>query len=133
MFRKIAREVNPGTTFTEYLFEQTVGSSEFFIKLPTSQQVAMNLYTYVAQDNTYIRTKNIEEEEPVKIYIYENNQNIVYQGEFYYQTYIIFEGQANAMYLIKVVNNGRTKLISMNCKKLLEEAHLQKTLQKNDH
>jgi hypothetical protein len=133
MFRKIAREVNPGTTFTEYLFEQTVGSSEFFIKLPTAQQVAMNLYTYVAQDNTYIRTKNIEEEEPVKIYIYENNQNIVYQGEFYYQTYIIFEGQANAMYLIKVVNNGRTKLISMNCKKLLEEAHLQKTLQKNDN
>lgn len=58
---------------------------------------------------------------------------MVYQGEFYYQTYIIFEGQANAMYLIKVVNNGRTKLISMNCKKLLEEAHLQKTLQKNDN
>lgn len=43
------------------------------IKIPATQQVALNFYTYVAQHNTYIRTKNIEEEEPVQVYIYENN------------------------------------------------------------
>lgn len=132
MFRKISRSIEDGTRFTEYLFEQGLGSSEFFIKIPATQQVAINLYTYVAQDNTYVRTKNIEEEEPVKIYIYENNQKIVYEGEFYYQSYIIFHGQANAMYLIRVVNNGRTKLISMNTKKLVEETHIAETLQKHD-
>lgn len=42
--------------------------------------MALNFYTYVAQENTYIRTKNIEEEEPVKIYIYENNQKVVFEG-----------------------------------------------------
>lgn len=84
----------------------------------------------MAQENTYIRTKNIEEEEPVNVYIYENDNRIIYQAEFYYQNYIIFEGQAGAMYLIKVTNNGRTKLISMNCKKLVEEAHIGKALQK---
>jgi hypothetical protein len=56
----------------------------------------------------------------------------VYEGEFYYQKYIIFEGQASAMYLIRVLNNGRTKLISMNTKKLIEEAHISATLQKHD-
>ena len=56
----------------------------------------------------------------------------MYEGEFYYQKYIIFEGQASAMYLIRVLNNGRTKLISMNTKKLIEEAHISATLQKHD-
>lgn len=68
----------------------------------------------------------------MKIYIYENNQKIIYEGEFFYQSYIIFNGETNGMYLIKIVNNGRTKLISMNCKKLVEEAHLGDTLQKNE-
>lgn len=78
----------------------------------------------MAQDNTYVRTKNIEEEEAVRVYIYENNQRVVYEGEFYYQNYIVFQGQADAMYLIRVVNNGKTKLISMNTKKLVEESHI---------
>ncbi len=93
MFRKKSRLVEQGTRFTEYLFEQGLGASQFFIMLPAAQQVAINFYTYVAQDNTYVRTKNIQEEEPVKVYIYENNQNIVYQGDFYYQNYITFQGQ----------------------------------------
>jgi len=60
MFRKASRNVEQGTRFTEYLFEQGLGASEFFIKIPAAQQVAINLYTYVSQDNTYVRTKNIE-------------------------------------------------------------------------
>lgn len=79
-----------------------------------------------------MRTKNIEEEQPVKIYIYQNNQKIVFEGEFYYQSYIVFQGEAGAMYLIRVVNNGRTKLISMNLKKLVEDTHLSEKLQTNN-
>lgn len=92
----------------------------------------MNFYTYAAQDNTYVRTKNIEEEQPVKIYIYQNNQRIVFDGEFYFQNYIVFQGEAGAMYLIRVVNNGKTKLISMNLKKLVEDTHLNEKLQTHD-
>lgn len=100
--------------------------------MSVTQQVAINIYTYVAQDNTYVRTKNIEEEEPVKVHIYEEEHKIIHQAEFYYQHYIIFQGQAGVTYTIKVMNNGRTKLISMNCKKVVEESHLKETLQKHD-
>ena len=56
----------------------------------------------------------------------------MFQGEFFYQSYIIFQGQANAMYLIRVSNEGRPKLISMSTKKLVEESHIEETLKKHD-
>ena len=36
------------------------------------------------------------------------------------------------MYLIKVFNEGRPKLISMSTKKLVEESHIEETLKKHD-
>ena len=41
---------------------------------------------------------------------------------------MIFEGQADATYMIRVLNKGRTKLISMNTKKLLENSHIEGSL-----
>ena len=41
---------------------------------------------------------------------------------------MVFQGQANAIYMIRVINKGKAKLISMNTKKLLENSHIDDTL-----
>jgi hypothetical protein len=75
-----------------------------------------------------VRTKNVEEDDPISVYIYENNNRITFQGDFFYQMYAVFEGKAEAVYMIRVVNKGKNKLVSMSTKKLLEKSHIDETI-----
>jgi hypothetical protein len=50
------------------------------------------MFTYVMIDNAYMRPIDIEEDPPIKVYIYENNNRVIHSASFHFQNYAVFEG-----------------------------------------
>jgi hypothetical protein len=75
-----------------------------------------------------MRPQNIENQAPIKIQIYENNNRLIHQSNFYFQSYVVFEGQELSTYTIRFVNPGAEKLITMNVNKVTETSHIEKVI-----
>ena len=68
---------------------------------------------YVEKNNVFSQVKNVEGEEPLKVYVYEDNTRIVAQGSFYFEHAISFPAKANSVYVLRFYNSGSLKLVSM--------------------
>jgi hypothetical protein len=90
--------------------------------------VAINLFTYEIKENAYMRPQNIENQAPIKIQIYENNNRLIHQSNFYFQSYVVFEGQELSTYTIRFVNPGAEKLITMNVNRVTETSHIDEVI-----
>jgi hypothetical protein len=101
---------------------------DFLLNLPIAQQVAINLFTYEIKENAYMRPQNIENQAPIKIQIYENNNRLIHQSNFYFQSYVVFEGQELSTYTIRFVNPGAEKLITMNVNRVTETSHIDEVI-----
>lgn len=79
-----------------------------------SQPVTFYGYTYVNKDGVYSVPSNIEGEDPIYVYVYENNHKMVFQKDFYFKYFGAFNGNANSTYLIRFVNPDGQKMIAFN-------------------
>lgn len=75
--------------------------------------------TYENKDGVYSVVKDIEEDAPLWIYVYEDREKIVAQKEFYMNAIVTFQGKANSSYQIRVVNHGKSKLVSLHATNVL--------------
>lgn len=64
------------------------------------------------------------------MYIYENNNRIVYQGDFHFQHYVLFDGYEDSTYLLRFINRGSPKMINLNFKKVTEHSHFSEIIKK---
>lgn len=78
-------------------------------------------------DDQYVRIKDVNAEEPVRLLVLEGNDLIV-KSHFYFQNYVVFNGKKDIKYTIKVQTNGNKKLISLSLKLFVEEADIRKNL-----
>ena len=76
-------------------------------------------YTYANNDGGYSVVRDVQEDSPLWMYVYEDREKIVAQKEFYVRKVIAFQGKANSSYQIRVVNHGKAKLVTMHVTNVL--------------
>jgi hypothetical protein len=63
--------------------------------------------------------------------VFEGN-NLIVRSSFFFQKYIVLNGQKDKKYEIRIQTIGKVKLISLSMKLFVETADIHKTLQKDD-
>lgn len=85
---------------------------------------------YTIENNAYGFVRDIDVSKALKVYIYENNDRIVGQGEFYYSKAIKFSAKAGAHYIIRFYNDGVLKLVSFTYPSIIEHSLINNVLKK---
>ena len=120
-------------TYHEYLFELDEESSQDFrVVIPHAQEIVFYGYTYENIDGVYSVTADIDEEEPIRLIVYENNHKIVYQKSFYFRYFGSFQGSANSSYHFRFMNSAGHKLIALNKAVILQQGHVENKLSVSD-
>lgn len=87
---------------------------------------------YVSEDNVYGEIQDVEKEPPLRIYVYENNNRIIVQKEFYFQGIISFTAKKDSTYTIRYYNTGKQKLISVYQNRVIENSNVENLLSGDD-
>lgn len=85
---------------------------------------------YTQENNAYGLVKDIEISKALKVYVYENNDRIVGEGQFYYEKAFKFEAKAGAHYIFRFYNDGVLKLVSFTYPSLIQDSQMSNVLKK---
>lgn len=100
--------------------------------MPTvDTEIAVRFQIYVLENNAYTFVRDIENVKPLRVYVYENNDRIVAQAEFYYERALKFSAFAGKKYIFRFYNDGVLKLVSFTYPSLVEESHVNKLYKKD--
>ncbi len=64
------------------------------------------------------------DDKPVWVYVYENRDKLATQASFYSKNFVHFSGKSNSSYLIRFVNHGKHKMVSMHISNLILQSHI---------
>lgn len=103
---------------------KTSASEDFKITIPIDQQVLFTSKIYTNENGVFNRPTDVENEESLWVYVFENNTKIVFQNSYYFVTAGEFQGKANTTYLIRFVNHGSHRLVELNMIVLIEQSHV---------
>jgi hypothetical protein len=79
---------------------------------------------YTNTDGVFGSVKDIEGEEPLWVYVYEDRDRLIVQQSLYSVKVLNFTGRANSSYLVRYVTHGSSRMVSMHVSHLLTEAHI---------
>ena len=88
-----------------FIFEIHNQMYDFVFTPSTDQSIFLDIKTYVKYMNSYGEMKDIDQDSPIKVYIYEDNRKIISQSEVYFTSYINLDVKANIQYSLKIFNN----------------------------
>jgi citrate lyase synthetase len=74
---------------------------------------------YTLENNAYGIIKDIDTEIPIHVYVYENNNRMIAEGEFYFEKSIKFLAIPDAYYSVRFRNGGQPKLVSFTYPNIL--------------
>lgn len=74
---------------------------------------------YTLENNAYGIIKDIDTAGALKVYVYEDNAQIIGQGEFYFEKIINFTAKPKSTYTLRFYNDGIPKLVSLSYPNLL--------------
>lgn len=94
------------------------------ISIPVAQKVGFMAVIYTNQDGVYIKNKLIDNDRPMNIFIYENNERAVYQSSFYFMEGRPFQGLADCTYSFKFENQDKHRLIAFKVTGVLEKTQI---------
>ena len=66
---------------------------------------------YIEENSVYTIPKDISKSGKISLAIYQNNNNVVSQGTYYFSGFVSFDAQPDANYTIHFVNDGVKKMI----------------------
>jgi hypothetical protein len=112
--------------FNDYMFDMEPSTSEDFqLTLPHSQEIIFYSQIYINRDGVYVKSDDLEDEQPLQIYVYENSSRVIFQDSYFFKNFVGFSGQPNTTYSIKFSNNGLHRLISLSVAVLIEQTHIE--------
>jgi hypothetical protein len=89
------------------------------------REMSFKMMIYTLENNAYGVIKDIDTAGALKVYVYEDNSQIVAQAEFYFEKVLKFKVKAKSTYNIRFYNDGIPKLLSFNYPNLLESSHIE--------
>lgn len=90
------------------------------VKVPVAQPFVVITQTYVEENNHYKQIENVDRETQTRYTITENNNKIIADERFFFQSGSTFQAGDKSKYTIKFFNTGRPKLISLQVKFITE-------------
>jgi hypothetical protein len=90
------------------------GRFDDFVLIPSlSKEIKFELHNYWKQENVYISAEYREGEE-IRVIVYEDNQRVILDREYYMTTGFSFQANKGSTYTVRFLAAGRvTKLVSM--------------------
>ena len=86
---------------------------DFVLKPSVDHEYKFEMHMYWKKENVYV-TAEYKEGEEVRVIVYEDNQRVLLDREFYMTTGFTFQGKKGSSYTVRFLAAGRvTKLISM--------------------
>ena len=86
---------------------------DFVLKPSISKEIKFELHNYWKQENVYVSAEYREGEE-IRVIVYEDNQRVLLDREYYMTTGFSFQANAGSTYTIRFLAAGRvTKLVNM--------------------
>jgi len=105
---------------------------DFHIVLPHAQEVAFYSVIYATTDGIIKRASLLDENNPMQVFIYENNARLVYNKDYYFVDLVRFPGQANSTYTIKFITKGEPRLVELTVMSIVEQNHIANTISSDD-
>ena len=102
---------------------------EFVFNIASEQPIVISVDIYVEADNSFEKVADVDEEPPLKIYIYENNHRITLQRELYFTGVIKFLGKRDSTYTIRFYNTGTSKLVQAGHNEIIQSHQEEKFLE----
>ena len=86
---------------------------DFILKPQVDHEIKFELHVYWKQENVYVSAEYKEGEE-IRVIVYENDNKVVLDREFYMTTGFTFNSIKGSSYTIRFLSSGKvTKLVSM--------------------
>lgn len=86
---------------------------DFVLKPSVSQDIKFELHNYWKQENVYVSAEYREGEE-IRVIVYENQQRVLLDREYFMTTGFSFKAEAGNTYIVRFLAAGKvTKLVSM--------------------
>ena len=86
---------------------------DFILKPQVDHEIKFELHVYWKQENVYVSAQYKEGEE-IRVIVYENDNRVILDREFYMTTGFTFNSIKNASYTVRFLSSGKvTKLVSM--------------------
>jgi hypothetical protein len=86
---------------------------DFILKPQMDHEIKFELHVYWRQENVYVSAEYREGEE-IRVIVYEDNQRVLLDREFYMTTGFTFSATKGASYTVRFLAAGKvTKLVSM--------------------
>ena len=79
---------------------------------------------YVEENNVYSYVKDVDSAQPLKVYVYEDNTQIIAQGEFYFEYFIQFQAKKGSSYTVRFYNSGIKKLVNVGHPKMIAKQNI---------
>ena len=85
----------------------------------------LKMTIYVEENNVYGYVKDVDSAQALKVYVYEDNAQIIGQGEFYFDYALRFQAKKGSTYTIRFYNSGLKKLVNVAHPKMIAQQHLE--------
>ena len=86
---------------------------DFILKPQVDHEIKFEMHVYWRQDNVYVSAEYREGEE-IRVIVYEDNQRVLLDREFYITTGFTFYARKGSSYTVRFLAAGKvTKLVSM--------------------
>jgi hypothetical protein len=86
---------------------------DFILKPSTDHEYKFEMHSYWKQENVYVSAEYRQGEE-IRVIVYENNQRVLLDREFYMTTGFAVQGIKGSFYTVRYLAAGRIiKLVSM--------------------
>jgi hypothetical protein len=86
---------------------------DFVLKPAVTQETKIEMHVYWKEENVYTSSRYSEGEE-IRVIVYEDNQRVIIDRQFYIETGFSFQSRQGSSYIIRFLAAGSmTKLVSM--------------------
>ncbi len=86
---------------------------DFILKPQVDHEIKFEMHVYWRQENVYVSAEYREGEE-IRVIVYEDNQRVLLDREFYMTTGLTFAAKKGSTYTVRFLSAGKvTKLVSM--------------------
>ena len=109
---------------SSFMFETLSSMEEYAFEIPEDMVFVLRITVYVEENNIYGLIKDVDVAQPLKIYVYEDNTQIVGQGEFYFNKLLYFNAKKGSSYTVRFYNSGLKKLVNVMHPRLLARQHI---------
>ena len=74
------------------------------------------MFVYAQQESTFLKIKDVTKQAPLRVTVYEDNERVIINDNFFFLKYVMFKGKKHSNYSIRFITSGKRKFVALNLK-----------------